>query len=68
MSETVKTSEEQYQDPWLKMTLEEIIKEFKDGGDSLDTAEIVKLVDILDIKINLAEGLITKEQYEKMLG
>lgn len=57
-----------YDDPWLGMTLAEIIKEFKDGSDNLTTPEVVKLIDILDAKINLAEGLISREQYEKILG
>lgn len=56
------------EDPWMGMTLGAIIREFKDGGDSLDTGEVKKLIDIIHAKINLEEGNISRDEYEMFLG
>ncbi len=52
---------------WMNLTLEEIIKEYKDGdGDKtpLTRSEVNDLTLIISAKINLHEGNITEEEYE----
>lgn len=54
---------------WINLTLEEIIEEYKDGdNEPLDGDEVDDLVEILRAKINLHEGNITEEEYNKILG
>lgn len=49
--------------------IEEIIEEYKDGdNEPLDGDEVDDLVEILRTKINLHEGNITEEEYNKILG
>lgn len=46
-----------------------IIFEYRDGSDEpLDGDDVDRLVDILRAKINLHEGNITEEEYNKILG
>lgn len=53
---------------WMNLTLEEIIKEYKDGNnDPLTPEEVEKLIIILRAKINLHEGNITEVQYNEEL-
>jgi len=53
---------------WLKQ-LKPIITEFKDGADdTLCGDEVDSLVHILKAKINLNEGNITEDEYNKILG
>lgn len=53
----------------MDYTLQEIITNFKNGDDEpLDGDEVEDLIDILRAKINLHEGNITEEEYEKLLN
>ena len=53
---------------WIEQ-LQPIIDEFKEGGDEpLDGDEVDALIEILRAKINLNEGNITQEEYDKILG
>ncbi len=56
---------------WLKMTLSDIIEEYKGGDDieePLDGDDVDDLVKIIKAKINLHEGNITQEEYDEILG
>ena len=49
--------------------IRKIIKEFKEGGEeALDGDETERLVKIIHAKIDLTEGNITQEEYDKRLG
>lgn len=53
---------------WIKQLLP-IIEEYKDGNNEpLDGDEVDDLVEIIRAKINLQEGNITEEEYNKILG
>jgi hypothetical protein len=53
---------------WTKLTLEEIILEYRDGEEPLDGDSVDALTEILKAKINLHEGNITEQEYEELLG
>lgn len=54
---------------WLNLTLEEILSEYKDGSNEpLDGDGVDDLTRIIKAKINLHEGNITEEEYNKLLG
>lgn len=61
---------------WLKLTLEQIIEEYRGGSVSfaedenlpLTTDEVYDLAYIIKAKINLHEGNITEEEYNNLLG
>lgn len=57
---------------WYDLTLSEIIWEYRGGGyednEPLDGDAVEDLVGILKAKINLFEGNITQEEYNKILG
>ena len=53
---------------WIEQ-LQPIIDEYKDGSNEpLDGDEVYDLVHIIKAKINLNEGNITEEEYNKILG
>jgi len=53
---------------WIEQ-LQPIIDEFKDGSDEpLDGDDVDNLVEIIRAKINLNEGNLTQEEYDKILG
>jgi uncharacterized membrane protein len=52
---------------WIEQLIP-IITEYKDGDDeALDGDEVDRLCDIIRAKINLQEGNITDEEYNKLL-
>lgn len=52
---------------WIEQLMP-IINEYKDGDDeALDGDSVDKLCNIIKAKINLQEGNITNEEYEKIL-
>lgn len=56
---------------WMNLTLEQIILEYKDDYNDnvpLDGDEVNDLIRILRAKINLHEGNITQEEYDRLLG
>lgn len=55
----------------MNLTLEQIILEYKDDYNDnvpLDGDEVNDLIRILRAKINLHEGNITQEEYDRLLG
>jgi len=53
---------------WIEQ-LQPIIDEYKDGSNEpLDGDDVNRLTYILKAKINLQEGNITQEEYDKILG
>jgi len=53
---------------WIEQ-LQPIIDEYKHGSDeALDGDEVDRLVKIIKAKINLNEGNITQDEYDKILG
>lgn len=54
---------------WMKLTLEEIINEYKDGSsdESLDSDEVEHLVEIIKAKIDLNEGNLTEYEYSLLM-
>jgi hypothetical protein len=53
---------------WIKQ-LQPIIQEYKDSSDEpLDGDDVDNLVYIIKAKINLHEGNITEDEYNKLLG
>ena len=53
---------------YLDLTLLEIIEDYKDGDSTpLDGDEVDSLCVIIKAEINLQEGNITEEEYEKTL-
>lgn len=55
---------------WMDLTLQQIISEYKDGEEDvpLDGDEVEDLINILRTKINLHQGNITQEEYDRLLG
>ena len=54
---------------WLDLTLLQIIEEYKGGSDEpLDGDDTERLSDIIKAKIDLQEGNITNDEYDKILG
>lgn len=54
---------------WMKLTLEEIINEYKDGSsdEPLDSDEVEHLVEIIKAKIDLNEGNLTEYEYSLLM-
>ena len=53
---------------WIEQ-LQPIIQEYKDGSDeALDGDDVDSLVHIIKAKVNLHEGNITEDEYNKILG
>jgi len=53
---------------WIEQLIP-IIQEYKDGNDEpLDGDEVDNLLKIIGAKINLQEGNITEQEYNKLLG
>lgn len=55
---------------WMDLTLQQIISEYKDGEEEvpLDGDEVEDLINIIRTKINLHQGNITQEEYDRLLG
>lgn len=55
---------------WMDLTLQQIISEYKNGyeAEPLDMDDVDDLIKILRAKINLHEGNITQEGYDRILG
>lgn len=54
-------------DSWINQLLP-IIEEYKDGdSEPLDGDEVDRLCEIIKAKINLQEGNITQEEYDKLI-
>lgn len=51
---------------WIEQLIP-IIIEYRDGDEPLDGDEVDRLCDIIKAKINLQEGNITDEEYDKLL-
>lgn len=53
---------------WMETTLRDIIIEFRGSDEPLDGDGVDELIEILRAKINLHEGNITEDEYEKLLA
>lgn len=54
---------------WMKLTLEQIVKEYKDGNpETLSKVDVKGLVSIIEAKINLSEFNIDEDEYNEILG
>lgn len=51
---------------WMKLTLEEIVNEYKDS-EPLDGDGVEHLVEIIKAKINLNEGNLTEYEYSLLM-
>lgn len=52
---------------WIEQLMP-IVLEYRDSNEPLDGDEVDDLCKIIKAKINLLEGNITEEEYEKILG